>query len=108
LGPCIMQIGPLYFIPGTDVGLMLRDCQLAADISIHLCVCQMMYHLSNRPATGTVRRIELAFRKVRNGGPQHIGSARKLGEQCAPGLSVGRRSGLERSNRISQILPTGC
>ncbi len=61
--PVIRQLRPATLVVCLDGWLVLRECPLKPHQAVHVAVTDMMNDLADRPASQTVRRVELLIRE---------------------------------------------
>lgn len=103
-GAHIREFSPAGFVVRFDGRLVFGQCELEPDERVQMAVGNVMHDLPDRPATVSVRRLELLFVETVHDLAQMRRCRGDFVDELPP-LLRGERSGrrLELSNRISRI-----
>ena len=99
----IGEIGPHGFLVRSDCGLRLGERQAIANVAVHVAVRDVVNKLTNGPAAGPVRSVELLVSPALDGLSKLI---RKLGDGLDGCVAVGLGKGfgtLEPTDRVAEV-----
>src|ERR1019366_9709222 len=86
----VRKLRPESFIKGLYRWLVLSQRKFEPDVGVHVAVRKVVHNLPDRPAAGTIRRIELLLREAGDGVTQGFRRGRDLSD-CAGALSRSER-----------------